>query len=101
MYEIIDSSNGERITICDKPRYIRIKPSTGAYIETDEKHAEGVSIIGNVYSLNGKLKDLPECQINKIDNGMLLSEYINKLISTQNNILDIEAALCELDSKEA
>lgn len=100
MYEVISGS--KRIALLETPRYIKVKPSTGVYIEADEKHAEGVAINGvGVFSLNGKLKDLPECEVRKVDSGEFVFENQNRLTDISGNILNIEAALCELDSKGA
>ena len=96
MYEVI--SQGERVAIVETPRYIKVKPSTGVYIETDEKQAEGVAINGKgVYSLNGKLKDLPEAEVRKIDGGVFVFGHEHDLAGVHNSLLDIETALCELD----
>ncbi len=100
MYEVISGS--KCIALVETPRYIKVKPSTGVYIEADKKHAEGVSINGvGVFSLNGKLKDLPECEVRKVDSGEFVFKSQNMLANMSNDILDIEAALCELDSKGA
>ena len=96
MYEVI--SQGERVALVETPRYIKLKPSTGAFIETDEQHAEGVAINGKgVYSLNGKLKKLPEAEVRKIDGGEYVFDHEHDLAGVHGSLLDIETALCELD----
>ena len=96
MYEVI--SQGARVALVETPRYIKVKPSTGAYIETDEGHAQGVAITGKgVYSLNGKLKDLPRCEVRKVDGGEVVFEHDADLVVVHGSLLDIETALCELD----
>ena len=51
MYEII--SDGKIVSLCDKPRYIKLKPSTGCFIQTTEDEAQGVSAGGKPYNLSG------------------------------------------------
>ena len=51
MYEII--SNGQIVSLCDKPRYIKVKPSTGCFIEATAEDAQGVSAGGKAYNLSG------------------------------------------------
>ena len=51
MYEII--SEGQIVSLCDKPRYIKVKPSTGCYIEATAEDAQGVSAGGKPYNLAG------------------------------------------------
>lgn len=116
-------SNGKIIAICEKPRYIKVKPETGIYIQTDEKHAQGISIDGDVYNLPDHTeisKDIlnketgeyelgiaPEAFTVEIDGGTLLISEINNLKEETNDILcdvdinleDIKEALCELDER--
>lgn len=51
MYEII--SEGQIVSLCDKPRYIKLKPSTGCFIEATAEDAQGVSAGGKAYNLSG------------------------------------------------
>ena len=51
MYEII--SEGQIVSLCDKPRYIKVKPSTGCYIEATAEDAQGVSASGKPFNLSG------------------------------------------------
>ncbi|MBQ8693609.1 MAG: hypothetical protein IJ520_10755 [Synergistaceae bacterium] len=96
MYEVI--SGGKRVALIETPRYIKVKPSTGAYIEADERHAQGIAINGKgVYSLKGKLKDLPECEVRKVDGGVVVFDHDSDLAGMHGDLLDIQTALCELD----
>lgn len=96
MYEVI--SEGKRVALVEMPRYIQVKPSTGIYIEADEKHAQGIAINDKgVYSLKGRLKDLPECEVRKVDGGVVLLDHDDDLTSVHSSLLDIETALCEMD----
>ena len=49
MYQII--VNGNIAALCDKPRFIKVKEESGAYIEATEKDAQGVSADGVAYNL--------------------------------------------------
>ena len=51
MYEII--SEGQIVSLCDNPRYIKVKPSTGCFIEATAEEAQGVSAGGKPYNLFG------------------------------------------------
>ena len=96
MYEVINK--GERVALVETPRYIKVKQSTGAYVETDAEHAEGVAINGKgVYSLNGKLKNLPEAEVREVDGGVFVFDHEHDLAGVHDSLLDIETALCELD----
>lgn len=95
MYEVISES--KRIALCEEPRYIKVKPESGCYIQAESDEAEGIVINGlGVFSLKGKLKDLPEAEVRKIDGGALLLE-IEKL---NNSIAELENAIVELDAKQ-
>ena len=54
MYSI-ENMDGEYIAICDKPRYIKLKEKTGSYIECSAEEAEGVSVAGKRYNINGRV----------------------------------------------
>ena len=96
MYEVI--SQGERVAIVEMPRYVKVKSATGAFIQCSEAEAEGVAVTGKgVYSLNGKLKDLPRCEVRKVDGGEVVFEHDADLAVVHGSLLDIETALCELD----
>ena len=51
MYKII--SGGEEVTITESPRYIKVKPSSGAYIQSTKEEAQGISVLGTPYNLTG------------------------------------------------
>ena len=100
MYKIV--SNGEIIALCDKPRYVKKKVDSGAYIQCSESEAEAIAISGNLYNLpgNNKIENAPEVNILTVDSGeILFSGYVDKQ-SFLNEISSIEDALCEIDSGE-
>ncbi len=51
MYQII--SDGQIVSLCDNPRYIKVKPSTGCFVQTTAEEAQGVSAGGKPYNLSG------------------------------------------------
>ena len=97
MYRIV--SEGKSISLCDEPRYVRRKPSTGAWIRTDEENAEAVSVRGMLYSIPGKpvIEGAPVVSIMQIDGGEVLhiaSVEQDKL--TSETVPDLEDAVAEL-----
>ena len=93
MYEVINKENGQRIALCEQPRYVRIKEQSGAFIQCSRKEAEGIAVNGEVYSLNGRLTGRPETEVHEIDGGKLMAEVEKQA----QDLLNIKAALCELD----
>ena len=89
MYEVIKKDTGERIAICEQPRYVRLNKTSGAFIQCSRDEAEGVAVNGTVY----KLKDNAEVSINEIDSG----EIILAVNGQAKELLEIKAALCDLD----
>ena len=51
MYAII--SGGELVALCDKPRYVRVNPDSGCYVECARAEAIAVSVNGDLYNLGG------------------------------------------------
>ena len=45
----------EILSICEKPIYIKIKPSTGVYIEATPEEAYGIAVAGKVYNLGDRV----------------------------------------------
>ena len=93
MFEIRKVEDHTLISITEEPRYIRVNPNSGAYIQCKKEIAEGVAVKGTPYSLNNKLSGLPDVMIREIDGG----EYILDSQDQKSSILEIENALCELD----
>ena len=93
MYEVISKDSGERIALCEQPRYVKINANSGAFIQCDREDAEGVAVNGEVYSLNNQLEGKPEAVIIETDTGAAI------LTAEQQaaEILKIKAAICELD----
>lgn len=102
MYTILQ--NGELLAFCDKPRYVRIKEESGAWVEAEEKDAEAIAINGELYNLIGKntVADAPQVVVKNGD----AAEYIfgNRAQITQNKeeqdaaIITLETAACEQET---
>lgn len=54
MYKIINTKDGSTVGSTEKLYFIKKKPSTGCYIATDEKNAQGVAYKGTAYNIQGK-----------------------------------------------
>lgn len=107
MYQITDTERGV-IGYCDEPRYIKIKPSSGAYIPATEADAEGVAFLGTPYNLHNRpsMKEgLQTVIVNERDGGEILLgsiEYVeaytgDALCELDAGLEEVKDALCELD----
>ena len=54
MYKIISTKDGSTVGSTEKPNFIRKKESSGCYVATDEKSAQGVAYKGTAYNIQGK-----------------------------------------------
>ena len=54
MYKIINVKDGSTVGSAEKIFFIKKKTSTGCYIATDEKSAQGVAYQGTAYNLQGR-----------------------------------------------
>lgn len=102
MYAII--SEGRLVSLCDKPRYIKINTDNGSYVETDEANAIGISVCGDLYNIDGKklIPDVPDAVIREDEiadyvflNGVRIERNES---DTKIAFIEIEDALCELDA---
>ena len=107
MYQITDTERGV-IGYCDEPRYIKIKPSSGAYIPVTEAEAEGIAFLGTPYNLHNKppIKEgLRTVIVNEKDGGEIMLGEIKDMEGRTGDVLcdmdadieDIKEALCEID----
>ncbi|MBQ7609096.1 MAG: hypothetical protein IJU76_14195 [Desulfovibrionaceae bacterium] len=100
MYQIV--SNGEVVALCDKPRYVRVKPQSGAYIETDAEHAEALAVNGVLYSLPDKtpIGDAPVAFVSSVDGGNFVFDNYVPASKYAASIAALEDAMCEIDTVE-
>ena len=102
MYAIL--SGGALLALCDKPRYVRLNPDSGAYVEAAPEEAIAVSVNGNLYNINGgnAIPDAPEAIVREDD----MAEYVfgNRARIAENEetagaaVVQLEEALCEQDA---
>lgn len=102
MYKII--SNSTVIGICEKVRYIRVKPETGAYVEATEETADGIAFNSVAYNLPGKTAIAGADVAEAVESSEAITEMWNELVSVKTkaeqnrqNINNVEDAVCELD----
>ena len=120
MYAIL--SGGALVALCDKPRYVRLNPDSGAYVEAAPEEAIAVSVNGNLYNINGgtAIPDAPQAVVSEVDASefvfhnrarivkneeatgaavVLLEEALcEQDAATEERLIAVEEALCELDS---
>lgn len=107
MYQLTDTESG-LIGYCDEPRYIKIKPSSGAYVQTTEAEAEGIAFLGTPYNLSNRppMKEgLRTVIVNEKDGGEILLYEIDEVEAETGDALceldagleDVKDALCEID----
>lgn len=102
MYAIV--SGGALVALCEKPRYVRRNPDSGAWVEASREQAEAVSVNGDLYNLRGgsAVPGAPEAAVREDD----VAEYVfgNRVRiagseqRTGTALVQIEDALCEQDA---
>lgn len=102
MFEII--IEGHLAALCDKPRFVKIKEDSGAYVEASHDEAIGIAVNGVVYNIDGRedIPDMPQAIVRESD----VSEYVfgvgvkvtENEERTQSAFIDVEIALCESDT---
>lgn len=102
MYAIL--SGGALLALCDKPRYVRLNPNSGAYVEAPPEEAIAISVNGDLYNINGgsAIPDAPEAIVREDD----VAEYVfhNRARIVENEettgaaVVQLEEALCEQDT---
>lgn len=107
MYQITDTESG-LLGYADEPRYIKIKPSSGAYVPTTKEEAEGVAFLGMPYNLDNKppmREGLRTVIVSEKDSGEILlgeiedveAETGDALCELDAGLEDVKDALCEID----
>jgi len=102
MYAII--SGGALLALCEKPRYVRMNPDSGAYVEAAPEDAVALAVNGDLYNINGgnAIPGAPEAVVREDD----VSEYVfgNRVRIARNEeasgiaVVQLEEALCEQDA---
>ena len=118
MYKII--SDGEIVTLCDEPRYIKISPTSGCYIQTTKEEAVGLAARSMPFNLPGhteitrieiddeekgttKTVTAPEAFVMEVDGGEVsfdtknkVEESDGKIVVIDHSLTDTQMALCEV-----
>ena len=111
------TSEGER-TLCDEPRYIKVNPNSGCFIQAGLEDAQGVAVLGTPYNLPGHTEITrevftpteggeegegtisrevaPEIEIERVDDYAYLKGLEDKNVSQDDEITNNELALCEV-----
>ena len=120
MYEILGADNNV-IGYADEPRYIRLKPTSGAFVPCKREDAQGIALKGTPYNLSGhdeiiitvfedeeeKRVPAPEVFVREIESGDVVLQEIDNSEAKMGEVLcdmdidleDIKEALCEIDEK--
>ncbi len=54
MYKIIDTKDGSAVGSTEKPVFIKKSSTTGCFISTTAKNAQGIAYLGTPYNLQGR-----------------------------------------------
>ena len=112
------TSNGERIGLCSEPRYIKVNPNSGCFVQTQESDAQGIAVMGNPYNLPGHIEIMrdvfipteggeegegtverqvaPEIEIQRIDAYEFINGMVDKDSTQDDDITSTQMALCEV-----
>lgn len=102
MYEII--INGHLAALCEKPRFVKIKEDSGAYVEALHDEAIGIAVNGIVYNIDGRedIPDMPQAIVKEGNASEYIFKHGVKITEneehTQSAFIDVESALCEFDT---
>ena len=97
MYKVV--SEGQLIAICEEPRYVMKKPSTGAWIQTDAEHAEAIAVKGNLYGFRDhEVEGRPKADVFEVDGGSWISDNYVQEGDYKAAIAALETALCDIDA---
>ena len=113
--------NDERLTFCEEPRYIKVNPTSGCFIQATPEDAQGIAVFGQPYNLPGHTEIThevftpteggqegegtvsreiaPEIEFERVDEYQFLATLEDKDFSQDDEITNVELALC--DSYEA
>lgn len=116
MYVI--TSDGERVALCEAPRYIKVNPVSGCYIQADMTEAQGIAVLGQPYNLPGHTEIMrevfipteggeegegtverqvaPVAEVERVDDYAFLKGLEDKNSSQDDEITNNELALCEI-----
>ena len=102
MYAIL--SGGALVALCDKPRYVRLNPDSGAYVEAAPEEAIAVSVNGDLYNINGgsAIPDAPQAVVSEGDGAEYVFHNRARIVKNEETtgaaVVLLEEALCEQDA---
>ena len=98
MYKIV--SEGRLLAICEEPRYVRKKESTGAWIQTDSENAEAIAVKGQLYGFdNHEVEGRPTANIIPIDGLEYVFDNYVQDVDYKTAIAALEDAMCDIDAE--
>lgn len=92
MYRII--LNDEILLQTDSPRWVKLNPSSGAWIQCNFHEAECIAVDGKRYSIDGRplVDDAPDVvsvkYIDAAQNALVNENYIDLLFFALGNLID-------------
>lgn len=102
MYAIL--SGGALVALCDKPRYVRLNPESGTYIQAAAEDAEAIAVNGTLYNINGgsAVPDAPEAVVSEGDASEYVFDNRARIVRAEETtgaaVVQFEEALCEQDA---
>ena len=97
MHRIV--SDGKLLAVCEKPRFVKKKESTGVWIQTDAKDAEAVAIAGELYGFGDhEVEGRPKAVVFEMDGGSWISDNYVQDGDYKAAIAALETALCDIDA---
>lgn len=95
----------EILSICEKPTYIKVKPSTGIYIEATPEEAYGIAVAGKVYNLGDRviLEGADSVYVLEDNTGEWIYKNYQSLLQTKQELEEKNQELvdCILEMSEA
>ena len=87
--------DGVTIGFTEKPRFVRVKPETGVFVETTQDKADGVAYKSKVFNLFGH-------EIGGVEETVSVVPYdggddSKEIKNNADNLAEIEDAMCEAD----
>lgn len=102
MYEII--IGGHLAALCEKPRFVKIKEDSGAYVEAAREEAIGIAVNSVVYNIDGRedIPGMPQAVVKESDVSEYVFSHAVKIAEnekrTDSAFIEVESAVCELDT---
>ena len=78
----IYNSKGEMVDICEEPRYVK-KNDNNVYVQTSREDADGISVRGTLYNLDGRdtIPGAPQAVVTEAEGGELILQNMDRIES--------------------